>query len=527
MNYQTTKQEFEQSARTGSAELAEANERMALALDGTDEGIWDWNVISGEIAFDPNWIRLLGYEAETIDFSFKWLKERMHPDSIPVMEEAFQNYVEGRARYYELEYRIKNKYGKWRWIWSRGKCVDFDNKGQPVRFIGTQQDITDRKNLESKFFQAQKMEAIGRLSGGIAHDFNNLLTSIIGYSELMQDNPSQNDAEEFLKEIVKAGKSAASLTRQLLAFSRNQVFELKIMDLNSEIKELEKMLLRMIGEDIQLKTFLSSSSCRIKADPVQIQQVILNLAINARDAMPHGGKLTIETACLELDELYASEHDLKLNPGSYVMLSISDTGLGMDRETQEKIFEPFFTTKEIGKGTGLGLATVYGIIKQSNGYIWVYSEPGKGTSFKIYMPVILEELAVSQEKQVSSEMLFGSAAILLVEDEQYVRGLLARVLKQYGYTVIEARDGREALALCDQLVDRLDLIITDVVMPGMSGSELVDSLKKKMPDLKILFMSGYSDKAILHHVTINSEVAFIQKPISPKALGRKVQEILK
>ncbi|MDO9263377.1 MAG: PAS domain-containing protein, partial [Desulfosalsimonadaceae bacterium] len=340
MNYQTIKQEFERSARSGSAELAEANERMALALDGTDEGIWDWNVISGEITFDPNWIRLLGYETETIDFNFKWLKEQMHPDSIPVMENALQNYVEGRARYYELEYRIQNKHGKWRWIWSRGKCVDFDNKGQPVRFIGTQQDITDRKNLESKFFQAQKMEAIGSLSGGIAHDFNNLLTSIIGYSELMQDNPSQNDAEEFLKEIVKAGKSAASLTRQLLAFSRNQVFELKIMDLNSEIKELEKMLLRMIGEDIQLKTFLSSSSCRIKADPVQIQQVILNLAINARDAMPYGGKLTIETACLELDELYASEHDLKLNPGSYVMLSISDTGLGMDRETQEKIFEP-------------------------------------------------------------------------------------------------------------------------------------------------------------------------------------------
>ena len=507
--------------------LAEANERMALALDGTDEGIWDWNVVTDEIRFDPNWIRLLGYESETINFTFKWLKEQIHPDSIPAMEKALQSYLAGHARYYELEYRIKNNQGRWRWIWSRGKCVDFDKNGQPLRFIGTQQDITDRKNLESQFFQAQKMEAIGRLSGGIAHDFNNLLTSIIGYSELMQDNPSPNDAKEFLEEIIKAGKSATSLIRQLLAFSRNQVFELQLMDLNSEIKELEKMLQRLIGEDIHLRTFLSPDPCQIKADPVQIQQVIINIAVNARDAMPGGGKLTIETSRVDLDESYACEHDIKLNPGSYIMLSISDTGFGMDRKTREKIFEPFFTTKEKGKGTGLGLATVYGIIKQSNGYIWVYSEPGNGTSFKIYLPEIYDNLIIEEEKQVDPEKLSGSATILLVEDEQYVRGLLVKVLKQYGYKVIEAENGQEALALCDQYKDRIDLIATDVVMPGMSGSELADHLKKKMSDIKILFMSGYSDKAILHHALLDSDVAFIQKPISPKTLGRKVQEILK
>ncbi len=525
MTYQT-KQKLELSASESNAELAEANERMALALDGTDEGIWDWNVISGEIRFDPNWIRLLGYASETMSFNFKWLKAHIHPDSIPAMEKAFQNYIEGHTRYYELEYRIKNNHGKWRWIWSRGKCVDFDKKGQPLRFIGTQQDITDRKSLESQFFQAQKMEAIGRLSGGIAHDFNNLLTTIIGYSELMHDNLPQNDSHEFLEEIIKAGKSASSLIQQLLAFSRNQVLELEIMDLNSEVKGLEKMLQRLIGEDIQLSTFLSSSPCQIKADRVQIQQVIINLAVNARDAMPLGGNLTIETSSLTLDESYANEHDIRLNPGPYVMMSISDNGFGMDRETREKIFEPFFTTKEKGKGTGFGLATVYGIIKQSNGYIWVYSEPGKGTCFKIYMPEICEIPIAKQENQTDPEILCGSATVLLVEDEQYVRDLLVTVLEQYGYTVIEARNGQEALALCDQHKDRLDLIVTDVVMPGMSGRELADRIKKKMPDIKILFMSGYSDNAIRHHAILDSEIAFIQKPISPKVLGRKVQEIL-
>ncbi len=400
-------------------------------------------------------------------------------------------------------------------------------EGKVVGLRGFVIDITERKKLESQLIQAQKMEAIGRLSGGIAHDFNNLLTTIIGYSELMFEDLSDNDPlRKFLAEIIKAGNSAASLTRQLLAFSRKQVFELEVFDLNEEITDLKKMLQRLIGEDVRLDTFLTPKLGKIKADQAQMQQVIINLAVNARDAMPRGGKLTIETADVDLDESYVREHDVKLEPGPYVMLSVSDTGIGMDKETQDNIFEPFFTTKEKGKGTGLGLATVYGIVKQSDGYIWVYSETGKGTAFKIYMPVVQEEAVSKKEKQVSSEQLKGSETVLLVEDEQYVRNLLGRVLKQYGYTVLEAQDGEEAMNLSAHYKDRIHLMVTDVVMPGMSGRELADRLKAFRPDMRVLFMSGYTDDAIVHHGILDSEVYFIQKPMSPKALARKVQEVL-
>lgn len=507
--------------------IKDSNARMTLALDGTDEGIWDWNVITGEIIYDHNWKRILGYDSEEIRFNADWLRDSLHPESLPVFEKAFKEYLEGGARYFELEYRIKNSGGEWRWIWSRGKCVAHDNSGRPVRLIGTQQDVTDKKRLESQFIQSQKMEAIGRLTSGVSHDFNNLLTSIIGNSELLLQEMSEDNASlPLLKEIIHAGQSAASLIRQLLAFSRKQVLELEVLDLNQEITGLKKMLQRLIGEDIHLITFLAPKIGNIKADRVQIQQVIINLTVNAKDAMPHGGKLSIESANVFLDDEYAHEHGVKVTPGPYAMISISDTGVGMDKETQSKIFEPFFTTKEKGQGTGLGLATVYGIIKQCDGYIWVYSEIGKGTTFKIYMPVIDGKIVAKHEKQIPLGQVQGTGTILLVEDEPSVRHLFSKVLQQYGYTVLEAQNGEEALAVCDDFKKRIHLMITDVVMPGITGTQLADTLKSRVPEMKVLFMSGYSDKTVFGADALNSNIHFIQKPISPRDFVLRVREMV-
>ncbi len=512
------------------AALAETSERISMALDGTDEGIWDWDVPSGTIDYDPNWSRVLGYNPGKARFDMQWWKDHVSPETIDEFESALGDYLAGRTKYYELEYRIQDRTGQWRWIRTRGKCVAFDKDKRPLRFIGTNQDITDRKNLEIQFIQAQKMEAIGRLSGGVAHDFNNYLMTIIGYSEILQEELGDNDEMlELLEEIIKAGKNATGLIRQLLAFSRNQIFELEVMDLNEEIASMEKMLRRIIGEDIQITTFPAPELKTVRADKIQMQQVVMNLAVNARDAMPRGGKLTIETANVFLDNTYGRTHSVKLTPGPYVMLAVSDTGVGMDSETRQKIFEPFFTTKEKEEGTGLGLATIYGIIKQSNGYIWVYSEPEKGSTLKIYLPACGTEKDRSEKTdspQAVSSNLPESQTILLVEDEVKVRTLLVRILQGYGYKVLKAPDGQTAEALCRSHRDPIDLMITDVVMPGMNGKEVADRIKQLRSEIKILFMSGYSDSAVVNHGILQDDVNFIQKPISPKVLAERVEKIL-
>jgi two-component system cell cycle sensor histidine kinase/response regulator CckA len=381
------------------------------------------------------------------------------------------------------------------------------------------------RQSEEQLRQAQKMEAVGRLAGGIAHDFNNILSVILSYADfiladLNPSDPMRSDVEE----IGKAATRAAGLTRQLLMFSRQQVVEPRVIDLHEVLTGMDKMLQRILGEDVQLVSLPPKSSGRVKVEPSHIEQVILNLVVNARDAMPTGGKLTIETGNVVLDDAYSMSH-LPAKPGPYVMLAVSDTGSGMDRETQRRIFEPFFTTKPLGKGTGLGLSTAFGIVQQSGGNIWVYSEPGKGTTFKVYLPRVDEEVDVLRPPAAPTS-LRGTETILLVEDEEQVRAIALSILRRQGYQVMPAQNAGEALLICERHLGVIDLLLTDVVMPQMSGPELATRLAATRPEMKILCMSGYTDDSIVRHGVLETGVAFVQKPITPSLLTRKVREVL-
>ncbi|MBI4775336.1 MAG: PAS domain S-box protein [Deltaproteobacteria bacterium] len=413
-----------------------------------------------------------------------------------------------------------------------GKQVRIEARTLPLTLsgqalvLGIARDITERRKLEDQLRQAQKMEAVGRLAGGIAHDFNNLLTVILGNAEVaLMDCGADEPLREILDQILKAGDRAAALTRQLLAFSRKQLLQPTALNLNDMVRNMEKMLRRIIGEDVEVRNIVAQDLGQVEADEGQMEQVIANLVVNARDAMPQGGKLTIETANVDLDEYYAETH-VDVAPGPYVMLSVSDTGIGMSREIQAKIFEPFFTTKEMGKGTGLGLSTVYGIVKQSNGNIWVYSEVGRGTTFKIYLPRIDKECRHVDEARLLTESFEGFETILVVEDDVQVKNLTLKVLLGYGYTVLGAADGPEALQISAAHEGKIHLLVTDVVMPGMSGKVLADQMKVQQPKMKTLFMSGYTDNAIVHHGVLEGGSAFLQKPFAPKVLARKVREVL-
>jgi two-component system cell cycle sensor histidine kinase/response regulator CckA len=459
----------------------------------------------------------------------------LHVDSEALQE--FRTYmyasVEERGFLYLPEFRMKRKNGE-SFSTEHNVAPLEDDQGKRIGWVSVVRDITERKRAEKKMAdlqeqlrQAQRMEAVGQLAGGIAHDFNNLLTVIKGYSQLsLLDLKESNPLWGNIQEIQKATQRAADLTRQLLAFSRRQILDLKVLDLNALLKDLDKMLRRIIGEDIELVTLLAVDLGKAKIDPGQFEQMVLNLAVNARDAMPSGGKLTIETANAELDEEYAHIH-IGVIPGHYVKLSISDTGTGMPQEVKDKAFEPFFTTKEIGRGTGLGLSTVYGIVKQSGGNIWVYSEPGCGTTFKIYLPRVEEELDTLSIRDETGELFKGQETVLLVEDEPSVRAMVYRLLCQQGYTVLEAANGEEALRVArEHGGDKIHLLLTDVVMPQMGGKELADQLKLLTPEIKILYTSGYTDNAIVHHGVLDPGTHFLQKPFSPKMLSRKVREVL-
>jgi len=386
-------------------------------------------------------------------------------------------------------------------------------------------DVTDARKLEEQFRHAQKMEAVGRLAGSVAHDFNNLLSVILSASEmLLEDLKPVDPIRPEIEAIKRAGDRAAALTRQLLAFSRQQVLAPRVLSVNDVVGEAEKMFHRLLGEDIELVTRCDRGVSLIKADPGQLDQIIMNLAVNARDAMPDGGKLTIETCDAILDQSYATEH-FDVVPGAYVMLAMSDTGSGMDKETQARIFEPFFTTKEAGKGTGLGLSTVFGIVKQNGGHIWVYSEPGRGTTFKLYFPKA-HESEVAPRPITAPTKLEGTETILLVEDQDDVRQIAQQVLRRYGYHVIEAKNAGEALLTCENHARTIHLLLTDVVMPQMSGRQLAERLGKIRADMKVLFMSGYTDNAVVHHGILDSGIAYLQKPLVPDMLARRVREVL-
>jgi nitrogen-specific signal transduction histidine kinase/ActR/RegA family two-component response regulator len=400
-----------------------------------------------------------------------------------------------------------------------------------VYWVAVQQDITERMRLEERLRQAQKMEAIGRLAGGIAHDFNNLLTGILGYSQMRLHSLAGGEpinasqlCEDF-QEIHRLGERAADLTRQLLAFSRKQILAFRVVDLNAVVADMEKMLRRLIGEDIDLITHLDPALHRVKVDSGQMEQVILNLAVNARDAMPGGGKLTIRTSNLERDGLQACE-DSQSHAGTFVQLAVSDTGCGMDEQTQEHLFEPFFTTKPVAAGTGLGLATVYGIVQQTGGSIEVSSTPGRGTTFEILLPRTRESESRLDPSPVPAESPRGKETVLVIEDEPSVRGLVRRILQRSGYTVLEAAGGSQALLIGEQYPGPIDLLIADIVMPKMSGCEVAKRLVLLRPHLKVLFLSGYTDDTVVRHGVRERSVPFLPKPFSPAALVNKVREVL-
>jgi two-component system cell cycle sensor histidine kinase/response regulator CckA len=471
----------------------------------------------------PGVTSLTGYERdEVVGRNCRFLQGiGTDPASVTVIRNAIR---EGRPCVVELLNYRKDGTTFWN---SVAISPVLDDSGVLSHFVGVQTDVTARRQLEAQFLQAQKMEAVGRLAGGVAHDFNNILSVILSYAELVSDDLEPDEPMRAdLEEIRTAALRATDLTRQLLAFSRQQVLETKVLNLNEVLGGMEKMLGRLLGADIQLTILPALGLHNFKADPGQLEQIIMNLAVNARDAMSTGGLLTIETKNVDIDEGHAATHH-DVRPGSYVELAVSDNGTGMDKTTVARIFEPFFTTKESGKGTGLGLATVFGIVKQSGGHIFVYSEPGKGTTFRMYLPKVAGAADVDGPVRNAPETECAGGTILLVEDEDQVRNVARTILRRQGYVVLEAPNGGEALLICEQHNARIDLLLTDVVLPRMSGRQLAERLAPLRPTMKVLYMSGYTDDAILQHGIIDSGVAFLQKPLTPRLLARKVREVLR
>jgi len=508
-------------------ELRESEERYRLLFESNPQPMWVYDLETlAFLAVNESAVRHYGYSRE--QFLGMTIGDIRPPEDLPALHDAISNSVDGL-----------DVAGVWRHLKKDGAIIEVEINSHSVVFAGRRaelilaNDITERNRLEAALLsseeqlrQSQKLEAIGQLAGGVAHDFNNLLTAINGYSALaLRRVGADHPISSYLEEIKKAGDRAANLTRQLLAFGRKQLLQPLAINLNDIVGDMIKLLKRLIGEDVQLVTRSGAGLKQIKADPGQLEQVLVNLVVNARDAMPRGGTVTIETANMTLDGAYASAH-VGVTPGEYVMLAISDTGTGMDQDTRLRVFEPFFTTKEKGKGTGLGLSTVYGIIKQSGGNVWVYSELGKGTTFKVYLPQVEDEIAARADLKEEVARHRGTETVLLVEDEDMVRKLTSELLKESGYIVLEANGGEQALNIFNEHKEIIDLLITDVVMPKISGKEVAEQLKKIHPETKVLFMSGYTDEAIVHHGIVDSHIAFIQKPFSENALTRKVRDVL-
>src|SRR6267154_1698264 len=509
------------SAQRARAE-AEIKYRMLVEQVAAISYIAELGVKGQWLYVSPQVETMFGYSVdEWLSTSREWIRH------IPVEDHPIVNAAEeasSRGEPFQAEYRITRKDGEIIWV-SDTAVVVRGSDSHPV-MEGLIVDITDRKMLENQLLQARKMEAVGRLAGGVAHDFNNLLTIIKGYVEMaIQRCLDRPELHSDIRRIEDAADRAVTLVRQLLAFSRKQVLRPKILDLNAIVMNLDQLLRRLMSENIEMKTFVSKEVGAIKADPGQIEQVVMNLVVNARDALPSGGRILIETSNVDLDSTYTRDHAV-VRPGSYVMLAVSDTGVGMSADTVAHIFEPFYTTKESGRGTGLGLSTVYGIVKQSEGYIWVYSETGRGSTFKVYLPRVDEPAEALPAGKVPAANQSGSETILLVEDQPQVRELAQMVLAGKGYTVVVAATPEEAERVCAQRVRGIHLLLTDVIMPGVSGRELAKRLTARQPNMRVLYMSGYTFNVIAQGGMLEDGVAFLQKPFTPSTLAEKVREIL-
>ena len=541
--------------KRGEEALRASQQRLELALRGADIGMYDWNLRTGGIVVDERYAGMLGYTVEELNLlGIEAWRDLVHPDDRVKEMEALERELADGFPLVDTEYRMRTAplrkqgttaVGDWKWVLDRGKVVEWDSDGKPTRVSGTHLDITPRKRaeeetikLQAQVVEAQKMKAIGQLAAGVAHDFNNLLTSINGYAELLIGKMPPGDVRGGMAEkILISGQRAADLVSQLLAFGRKQMIAPKVLDLNDLVRRMEPMLSHTIREDIDLATDLDCDLQHIRMEPAQVEQIIVNLSLNARDAMPRGGTMTIRTANVTLDGAVVHGHP-EVQAGAYVLLAISDTGIGMTGEVKQHLFEPFFTTKGVGKGTGLGLASVYGIVKQNGGEIVVESEPGRGTILSIYLPSAGGEApSAGARVQVAAAAPSGNPlaktgdyreTILLLEDHEGVLELVEHILREQGYRVMTARNGPQALALAlaGEHSGEIRLLVTDVVLPGMSGREVAERLLPVCPGLKVLFMSGYTDDVIRHHRVPETGVAFLPKPFNPAEMARKVRQML-
>jgi PAS domain S-box-containing protein len=522
--------EAEQIAR-GTAErlvraLRESQDRFQFVARATNDAVWDWDLVNDSLWWNEGVNTLFGYTPEQVGPDIAWWYETIHPDDRDRVKSDINAAVERGAESWSAEYRYRRADGTYANVYDRGYVLH-DGDGRPTRMIGAMMDITQRFELEEELRQAQKMEAVGRLAGGVAHDFNNLLTIITGRTHLVLGRLKADDPVRRSVEVIqKTADRAAGLTRQLLAFSRKQVLQRKVLDLNTMVADVSTMLRRLIGEDVDLLLTLGPGAGRVNADRAQLEQALMNLAVNARDAMPQGGTLGLETDHVRLGAAPPDRPDA-LPPGPYAVLRVMDTGTGMDAATQARIFEPFFTTKEPGKGTGLGLSMVHGIVRQHGGAIHVRSVVGGGTTFEIYLPQVQTAADTGGADDPGAPLpATGQETILLVEDEADVRALAREVLERQGYTVLEASDGAQAVAVYEKEGARIDLILTDVVMPRMSGREMVDRVRATRPDMRVLYMSGYTGDAIVRHGVLDASVLLLGKPFTPVALIAKVREVL-
>jgi two-component system, cell cycle sensor histidine kinase and response regulator CckA len=502
--------------------LRHSVERYRSLVMATEQVVWTTDRAGAVVEDVPAWREFTGKSEEETSGQ-GWLGS-IHADDREQFAEAWADAVK-KSSPYTAEFKARRKDGEYRDLMVRGVPV-LESDGVVREWVGTCTDVTDQRQFEERCRQAHKMEAMGKLAGGISHDFNNILGVIIGYSDLLLASLAPHDPSAYkVEQIKKSAHRAASLTRQMLAFSRKQVLIPKVLDLNIAVSETSKMLIRLLGEDIELVIQLNPTLDQVKVDPTQLQQVIMNLAINASDAMPNGGKLIIETSNIEVDHQPGQERNIGMRPGRYILLTVSDTGIGMEKKTMDRIFEPFFTTKDVGKGTGLGLATVYGIVTQSGGYISAHSEVGKGSTFEVYMPQA-KEVSNQVQTEITASPPAGSGRVLLVEDEDDLRELSRHLLENMGYTVIEASNAANAMRIAALTRDPIELLVTDVVMPGMSGRELAELLLETRTQMKVLYVSGHADDVIVHHAILKPGVAFLQKPFTRDALAKKIQEVL-